>query len=96
MPHQKCLKFYSSTHRGFELELLTKRLSSLFDGNFIPEVDEEYCFYVIVKNEHEVSHYVNNQNEHLKWLLAHNVFSPQLTTESEFDKNDFVVEVGPR
>jgi hypothetical protein len=93
---EKCLRFYSPTYRGFELELLIKRLSDLLDGNYLPDIDEESCFYVIVKDAEYANELLENQSENLGWLFSHDVFAPKLSKVSKFKTSDFVVEVGPR
>jgi hypothetical protein len=94
---QKCLRFYSPiTHRGFELELLTKRLSTILDGKSLPDIDEESCFYIVIEDQHCATHLLTDENEHLRWLLSHNVFDPKLGKESAFNKSDFIIEIGPR
>ncbi|KAI6180793.1 Formylglycinamide ribonucleotide amidotransferase [Aphelenchoides besseyi] len=91
-----CLRFYSNDKNGERIEIakLKRKLAEILgDRNF--DLKSEYCFYVIVDQQH-AAELTGDSWDRLQWLLASDVFEPQLRKESQFESEDFVVEIGPR
>ncbi|KAI6226096.1 Formylglycinamide ribonucleotide amidotransferase [Aphelenchoides fujianensis] len=101
----KCLRFFSSAdgRDRFHVERLKRKLAEIFGTEPSDvRIDCEFCFYVLVDAEKAADVQPGGRKwTALRWLLAHNVFDPQLHTKTSFpaeanEAEGFVVEIGPR
>ncbi|KAI6206601.1 Formylglycinamide ribonucleotide amidotransferase [Aphelenchoides besseyi] len=91
-----CLRFYSNDTNVERIECakLKRRLAAIL-GDWDFDLKSEFCYYVLV-DQQQAAELIGESWTKLQWLLAADVFEPQLRNESQFESDELVVEVGPR
>ena len=92
-------RFNSTLSKGINLShakviIFSEEIAKKF--NVDVNLEAEYCYYIILTPETSREDFHKSFYEKLQYLLSHNPLNPDLSRESAFPKDAYVIEIGPR
>ena len=87
-------KYFSSPKKDFHLAQFSEEIKKKF--NLDVTLEAEYSYYVILDPGTSPEDFHKLFYGKLKYLLSHNPLNPDLSRETTFSKDSYVIEIGPR